>query len=82
MWLCTLFCDISFSGSPLVSRFPGQEHIVGNTKIPSILYYDKRGEMVAAGAEAEAMHALAEEQELIKVELCVVSAHISNPPVN
>jgi hypothetical protein len=34
-------------------RFPGQEHIVGNSKIPSIIYFDKHGNLMAAGAEAE-----------------------------
>lgn len=54
-----------------VTRFPGQEHVAGNSKIPSVLYYNKKGEMKAAGAEAEdaATKALAEDEEWVKVEL-------------
>src|SRR6266576_5557375 len=37
-----------------VTRFPGQEHVAGNTKIPSAIYYDKQGKLMAAGAEADA----------------------------
>ncbi|KAI5116259.1 hypothetical protein M0805_008164, partial [Coniferiporia weirii] len=36
-----------------VTRYPGQEHVTGNTKIPSLLYYDRDGNVRAAGAEAE-----------------------------
>ncbi|TRM63778.1 hypothetical protein BD626DRAFT_260775 [Schizophyllum amplum] len=35
-----------------VNRFPAQEHAGGDSKIPSILLYDKQGGMRAAGAEA------------------------------
>ncbi|KAJ7126910.1 hypothetical protein C8R44DRAFT_912183 [Mycena epipterygia] len=54
-----------------VTRFPGQEHVAGNCKIPSILWYDARGKMVAAGAEAETSTNLsqAEDEGWIKAEL-------------
>ncbi|KIL57122.1 hypothetical protein M378DRAFT_420144 [Amanita muscaria Koide BX008] len=54
-----------------VTRFPGQEHVAGNTKIPSILYYDKHGNMTSAGAEADnaSIAAQAEDEGWIKVEL-------------
>jgi hypothetical protein len=53
-------------------RFPGQEHVAGNSKIPSIMYYDSAGRLMAAGAEAEAASILdaAEEEGWIKSELC------------
>lgn len=35
-----------------VTRFPADEHLAGNSKIPSLIYYDKKGLMKAAGAEA------------------------------
>ncbi|KAF6742006.1 hypothetical protein DFP72DRAFT_1110160, partial [Ephemerocybe angulata] len=35
-----------------VTRFPAQEHVGGDCKIPSIMYYDKDGVVKAAGAEA------------------------------
>ncbi|KAF5372764.1 hypothetical protein D9615_010105 [Tricholomella constricta] len=54
-----------------VTRFPGQEHVAGNSKIPSIIYYDKHGKMMAAGAEAETTSVLAqaEDEGWIKTEL-------------
>ncbi|CCM01406.1 uncharacterized protein FIBRA_03457 [Fibroporia radiculosa] len=54
-----------------VTRFPGQEHVAGNSKIPSIMYYDRQGKMVAAGAEAESstIVAEAEDEGWIKAEL-------------
>jgi len=56
-----------------VTRFPGQEHVAGNSKIPSIIYYDKRGEMKAAGAEADSssIQALAEDEGWTKAELYI-----------
>ncbi|KAF8917493.1 hypothetical protein CPB85DRAFT_1374267 [Mucidula mucida] len=54
-----------------VTRFPGQEHVAGNSKIPSVMYYDKAGNMMAAGAEADTTSAQsqAEDEEWIKSEL-------------
>ncbi|KAH9945444.1 uncharacterized protein BXZ73DRAFT_38991 [Epithele typhae] len=46
-----------------VTRFPGQEHVAGNSKIPSIMYYDSNGEMRAAGAEAEGASAIAQAED-------------------
>lgn len=52
-------------------RFPGQEHVAGNSKIPSVIYYDKSGKLMAAGAEAESNSILAqaEDEQWIKAEL-------------
>lgn len=52
-------------------RFPGQEHVVGNSKIPSVIFYDKHGSLMAAGAEAESntVIAQAEDEGWIKAEL-------------
>lgn len=54
-----------------VTRFPGQEHVAGNSKIPSILYYDQNGTVMAAGAEAEGASIIsqAEDEYWIKAEL-------------
>lgn len=56
-------------------RFPGQEHVAGNSKIPSVMYYDQHGNMKAAGAEADgaAVLAQAEDEAWIKIELYVKS---------
>lgn len=52
-------------------RFPGQEHVAGNSKIPSVIYYDKLGNIMAAGAEADSSSivAQAEDEGWIKAEL-------------
>ncbi|KIM39913.1 hypothetical protein M413DRAFT_74077 [Hebeloma cylindrosporum] len=54
-----------------VTRFPGQEHVAGNSKIPSVIYYDKHGTIMTAGAEADSssITAQAEDEGWIKVEL-------------
>ncbi|KIY67289.1 hypothetical protein CYLTODRAFT_461554 [Cylindrobasidium torrendii FP15055 ss-10] len=54
-----------------VTRFPGQEHVAGNSKIPSVMYYDQAGNMMAAGAEADTTTAVsnAEDENWMKVEL-------------
>ncbi|KAI6030474.1 hypothetical protein F5J12DRAFT_902965 [Pisolithus orientalis] len=36
-----------------VSKFPAQEHVGGSNKIPSIMYYDKEGNVQAVGAETQ-----------------------------
>ncbi|KAG6864533.1 hypothetical protein C0991_008908 [Blastosporella zonata] len=35
-----------------VTRFPAQEHVGGDCKIPTIIYYDNDGNVRAIGAEA------------------------------
>ena len=52
-------------------RFPGQEHVAGNSKIPSLLYYDQRGSIMAAGAEADSSSMLsrADDENWIRIEL-------------
>lgn len=51
-------------------RFPAQEHIGGDAKIPSILFYDQTGMVRAVGAEAlqESVIVQAEEEEWVKSE--------------
>ncbi|KAJ7285065.1 hypothetical protein C8J57DRAFT_1432280 [Mycena rebaudengoi] len=49
-----------------VTRFPGQEHVAGNCKIPSILWYDSSGRM----AETSSILSTAEDEGWIKAELC------------
>jgi hypothetical protein len=34
------------------SRFPAHEHIRGESKIPTVIYYDRVGNVRAVGAEA------------------------------
>ncbi|TDL19908.1 hypothetical protein BD410DRAFT_815768 [Rickenella mellea] len=54
-----------------VTRFPGQEHVAGNSKIPSIIYYDTSGNVKAAGAEADSalVESDAEDEGWLRVEL-------------
>jgi hypothetical protein len=51
--------------------FPGQEHVAGNSKIPSVVYYDRHGKLVAAGAEADTAAVIqqAEDNNWIKTDL-------------
>ncbi|KAG1846570.1 hypothetical protein DFJ58DRAFT_705635 [Suillus subalutaceus] len=53
-----------------VTRYPAQEHSGGNSKIPSILYYDSNGTVRAIGAEARQEHIVerAEEEGWTKLE--------------
>lgn len=66
--------SVAFSSCAFLTlgrRYPGQEHVTGNTKIPSILYYDRQGAVMAAGAEAEgaSIDAKAEDHDWTRVEL-------------
>lgn len=53
-----------------VARYPAQEHLGGDNKIPSILYYDQQHVVRAAGAEAlqERVIEQAEDENWVKVE--------------
>ncbi|KAJ7263612.1 hypothetical protein B0H12DRAFT_1103171 [Mycena haematopus] len=35
-----------------VTRFPAQDHVGGDSKVPSVIYYDQSGKVRACGAEA------------------------------
>ena len=66
-------------------RFPGQEHQAGNPKIPTVVWYDRHGDAVKAGAEAEEQSNVtaAEEQGWTKVELYVLRRiSISDKPLS
>ncbi|KAH9068373.1 hypothetical protein EDB83DRAFT_2222622 [Lactarius deliciosus] len=54
-----------------VTRYPGQEHVAGSYKIPTIVFYDQDGNMKVAGAEADsnAIIDLAEDEGWTKAEL-------------
>jgi len=51
-------------------RFPAHEHISGASKIPTIIYYDRAGEVRAVGAEAmqEGIYEIAEDENWVKAE--------------
>ncbi|KAH6917102.1 hypothetical protein BKA70DRAFT_1367619 [Coprinopsis sp. MPI-PUGE-AT-0042] len=53
-----------------VTRFPAHEQISGASKIPTIIYYDKGGNVCAVGAEAmrEGIYEQAEDEGWIKSE--------------
>lgn len=55
--------------------------MAGDTKIPSVMYYSKEGEVVAAGAEAETSETLvkAEDEGWTRVELYVAIIYVSRP---
>ena len=51
-------------------RFPAQEQISGASKIPTVIYYDRTGNVRAVGAEAmkESIYVIAEEENWVKAE--------------
>ncbi|KAF9476870.1 hypothetical protein BDN70DRAFT_881863 [Pholiota conissans] len=53
-----------------VTRFPAHEHISGASKIPTIIYYDRSGNVKAVGAEAmrEGIYEQAEDEQWVKAE--------------
>lgn len=57
-----------------VFRFPAQENVGGDSKIPTILYYDAKGTVRAVGAEAnrEGVEEDAEDQGWIRAEWSVI----------
>jgi hypothetical protein len=57
-----------------LNRFPGQEDTVGDSKIPTIVYYDTQGAARAAGAEATlpTTLAMAEEEQWVKAEWSLI----------
>ncbi|KAG2737503.1 hypothetical protein P692DRAFT_20663011, partial [Suillus brevipes Sb2] len=52
-----------------VARYPAQDHVGGDCKIPSILYYDLQGDVRAVGAEALQEHVIeqAEDEGWVKL---------------
>ncbi|KAF9528181.1 hypothetical protein CPB83DRAFT_767302 [Crepidotus variabilis] len=53
-----------------VTKYPAQEHIMGASKIPTIIYYDQAGKVRAVGAEAvrEGIEEEAADQDWVKAE--------------
>ncbi|KIJ05580.1 hypothetical protein PAXINDRAFT_93272 [Paxillus involutus ATCC 200175] len=53
-----------------VSRYPAQEHVGGDSRIPSILYYDQQGVVRATGSETSQPHIIeqAEDENWVKLE--------------
>jgi hypothetical protein len=49
-------------------RFPANEYISGASKIPTIIYYDRAGNVKAVGAEAvkEGIYEIAEDEHWVK----------------
>ncbi|EFI28063.1 hypothetical protein CC1G_14089 [Coprinopsis cinerea okayama7 len=53
-----------------VTRFPAHEFISGASKIPTVIWYDRSGQLKAAGAEAmrEGVYEMAEDEGWVKAE--------------
>ncbi|KAF8885943.1 hypothetical protein BD779DRAFT_1441940 [Infundibulicybe gibba] len=64
-----------------VNRYPGQEHAGGDSKIPTVIYYDTDGEVCAVGAEAtsEEMADEASENDWHKAEWFKMHLRPNNP---
>jgi len=58
------------------TRYPGQENIGGDSKIPSVLYYNTSGNARAIGAETQRTHVIerAEAEGWMKLELYVLAS--------
>jgi hypothetical protein len=54
----------------LISSYPAQEHVGGDSKIPTVIYYDQDGNVRAVGAEAvrEGIEDEAEDSQWTKSE--------------
>ncbi|KAG6334776.1 hypothetical protein ID866_4309 [Astraeus odoratus] len=66
-----------------VTRYPAQEHVGGDCKIPSIIYYDQQGRPRAFGAEALQEHIIerAEDEQWIKLEWYLAASHIADDDI-
>ncbi|KJA20620.1 hypothetical protein HYPSUDRAFT_141909 [Hypholoma sublateritium FD-334 SS-4] len=53
-----------------ITKFPAQDHISGASKIPTIIYYDRNGDVRAVGAEAmrDGIQDQAEDEQWVKAE--------------
>jgi hypothetical protein len=65
----TSFNPLTVPGS-FPSEFPAQDNVGGDSKIPSILYYNQDGELRAVGTEALPEHVIeeAEDKGWVKLE--------------
>lgn len=54
-------------------RFPYQEQVGGESRVPTIIYYDRSGKVQAVGVEAmrEGIREQAEAEQWVKAERCV-----------
>ncbi|KIK43050.1 hypothetical protein CY34DRAFT_804214 [Suillus luteus UH-Slu-Lm8-n1] len=59
-----------------VARYPAQEHVGGDSKIPSILYYDLQGDVRAVGAEALQEHVIEQAENEGWVKLAWWKLHL------
>ncbi|KAH7929509.1 hypothetical protein BV22DRAFT_1080676 [Leucogyrophana mollusca] len=67
------YCVLDPGDAPViqgVTRFPSQDHVGGDSKIPSIIYYDQEGSVRAVGGEAlqESIVEKAEDEGWTKLE--------------
>jgi hypothetical protein len=71
---CSLDQHVSFSRCGC--RYPAQEQVGGDSKIPSIIYYDLQGQVRAVGAEAlqEMIIEQAEDEGWVRLEWYVYQA--------
>ncbi|KAG2063017.1 hypothetical protein BDR04DRAFT_1111856 [Suillus decipiens] len=59
-----------------VAKYPGQERVGGDSKIPSILYYDRQGDVRAVGAEALQQHIIEQAEDEGWVKLAWWKLHL------
>ena len=70
-----LICSRRNLHSPFSIRYPAQEQVGGDSKIPTVILYDQSGSVQAVGAETigEAIKEEAEEHDWVRAEWCCIS---------
>ncbi|KAH8110521.1 hypothetical protein DFH11DRAFT_1514250 [Phellopilus nigrolimitatus] len=81
------FCILDPGEVPVIrsiTKYPGQEHEAGSSRIPSVIYYDKQGLMQAAGAETllAVNTEKAEDEEWLKVQWFKLHMRPKSMPVS
>ncbi|KAG2353445.1 hypothetical protein BDR07DRAFT_1367118 [Suillus spraguei] len=70
------YCLLDPGEVPVIRGYPGQERVGGDSKIPSILYYDRQGDVRAVGAEALQQHIIEQAEDEGWVKLAWWKLHL------
>ena len=62
-----------------IHRFPHQAHIGGDAKIPTVIYYNREGQIQAMGAETtiDSTQDSADQEQWHKAEWCAVLGRVT-----
>ncbi|KAK0222674.1 hypothetical protein EDD85DRAFT_914386 [Armillaria nabsnona] len=62
-----------------VTRFPSQEHVGGDAKIPTIMYYDQEGNVKAVGAEVLKQNVIEDAEDKGWLKCSLFKLHLRPP---